>query len=721
MPKDIESLEQSRKIRKAVIEKYGEVPSSVWNIDYSWGKHIKEMDEIKQDNVALDKHKKMDYGEKKTITTLGGEEINVLDKSKLRKAFKMSSVNVRGKGSGVSTFPPDLARRIVLYYSKENDTVLDCFSGHNSRLQVTYELNRNYIGYDICSSYMRFNEKVRDEITGKGTQKLLFAPKNFITLREKSSEKLDEEDNSVDMIYSSPPYYCFTEDSEIITLEGIKKIKDIKRGDYVYSHLGKFRKVLGVSSRYITEKVKKINIWGNQIPIEVTPNHKLYAVYGKQCPYYKKRNICKPDCGYLRNGNNIKHKCRYSYKKYSPSWIESEKLTKNDFLLYPINTTIKNIKEIKISDYVKNVKIENNIIKLNNNQYGVKDISNVIKITEDFLRLCGYFIAEGHAYKSEINFSFNKNEEFFISDVENIFMKIWGIKSNRTIQNNVCQLKFYRSPLASLFNILFGEYSYNKKIPEFIMFLPPRKQMFLVEGYYYGDGFHILKNGCGFTSVSPTLIEQLKQILLRNRIIFNMNKNDRVGKEWKVFGNKVICRHANYILNTTAKTEVNKFSKFIKYKKVIKKNKTQTGRPYSFIRGNYLYMPIRKIQDIDYKGNVYNCEVDADNSYTLNTTIAHNCLEYYDDNPQQLGYNKTYDEFLEGLLRVIKESYRVLKPNKYCIFNVNDFRKDGKLYTFHCDTIDLFKKAGFRIWDIIIIKWQMSVGNCFASQVEEEK
>lgn len=304
MPKDIESLEQSRKIRKAVIEKYGEVPSSVWNIDYSWGKHIKEMDEIKQDNVALDKHKKMDYGEKKTITTLGGEEINVLDKSKLRKAFKMSSVNVRGKGSGVSTFPPDLARRIVLYYSKENDTVLDCFSGHNSRLQVTYELNRNYIGYDICSSYMRFNEKVRDEITGKGTQKLLFAPKNFITLREKSSEKLDEEDNSVDMIYSSPPY--------------------------------------------------------------------------------------------------------------------------------------------------------------------------------------------------------------------------------------------------------------------------------------------------------------------------------------------------------------------------------------------------------------------------------HN-IEYYDDHPQQLGYNKTYEEFLEGLLRVIKESYRVLKPNKYCIFNVNDFRKDGKLYTFHCDTIDLFKKAGFRIWDIIIIKWQMSVGNCFASQVEERK
>ena len=57
-------------------------------------------------------------------------------------------------------------------------------------MQVTYELGRDYIGYDICHEFMEFNRKVKDEITGKGSQGLMFTPKNTIILREQSSEKV---------------------------------------------------------------------------------------------------------------------------------------------------------------------------------------------------------------------------------------------------------------------------------------------------------------------------------------------------------------------------------------------------------------------------------------------------------------------------------------------------------------------------------------------------
>lgn len=196
MSKDRESLEKSREIRAAVIMKYGCVPTSVWEIDYSWGKHIIEYDGRKQDNIALDRHRKM-WAD------------GVYDPS-LHDAFNMSSKNVRGKGkdAGLSTFPPALCKRGVLFYSEEGEWVLDPCAGHNSRMQVTYELNRNYIGYDVSKEFMNFNREVREKIMGGGEQGLLFSRSNKIILREQSSEHMKEGNESVDFVFTSPPYWC---------------------------------------------------------------------------------------------------------------------------------------------------------------------------------------------------------------------------------------------------------------------------------------------------------------------------------------------------------------------------------------------------------------------------------------------------------------------------------------------------------------------------------
>jgi len=190
MAKTMDDLAISREIRAKVIQKYGDVPTSVWEIDYSEGRDVIEYEKRKQQAVAIEKHKKMDY-----------------DKNKLGKAFEMSSQNVRGKSGGLSTFPPGLCRRIVMFYSEEGETVLDPCAGHNSRMQVTYNLGRNYIGYDVSQEFIQFNKEVKDEITGAGVQGQMFAPSNTITLHEQSSEKMVEEDNSIDLVFTSPPYW----------------------------------------------------------------------------------------------------------------------------------------------------------------------------------------------------------------------------------------------------------------------------------------------------------------------------------------------------------------------------------------------------------------------------------------------------------------------------------------------------------------------------------
>lgn len=184
--KTSKDLTASRKRRQEVIDKYDGIPFSIWDAKFNKTDGIIELDKRKQNigpaKVVIDK----DTGED------------------LTQAFAASSISVRD-GVSLSTFPPNIAKRIVNMYSQKGNIILDPYAGHNSRMQATYELSRNYIGYDICKEFMEFNREVAKTITEKDGK--LFTNDCTITLKEQSSEKLEEADNSVDMIYTSPPYW----------------------------------------------------------------------------------------------------------------------------------------------------------------------------------------------------------------------------------------------------------------------------------------------------------------------------------------------------------------------------------------------------------------------------------------------------------------------------------------------------------------------------------
>lgn len=68
-----------------------------------------------------------------------------------------------------------------------------------------------------------------------------------------------------------------------------------------------------------------------------------------------------------------------------------------------------------------------------------------------------------------------------------------------------------------------------------------------------------------------------------------------------------------------------------------------------------------------------------------------------------------YSRFMEELEEIVKKCFTALKPNKYAVFVVNDFRRDGRFYAFHKDTIQIFLNAGFILHDIIINKLKTNV------------
>lgn len=702
--------EDSQNFRKKFKNKFGgDILTSVWEVKISKLKT--------DDNVSQQKARDDAYKEK--------FENSPILFNQAKKYIAVRDMNVRKDDIwAVSKFPKNICENIVKFYSEKGENVGDCFAGHNSRMQTCFELERNYTGYDVSKEYMQSNEEIKAKLLGNAKQQLLVPKTNTITLHLQSSEKWVEPDNYFDLIFSSPPYWCLPKNTKIVTEQGIKNIQDIKIGEKIYTHKTRFREVIHTFERKAKEKLIEISLFNNNEKLLITKNHKILGIKSENCPYYiKNKTVCLPDCSYkkvAKKGDWKTLKCKDFYKKYNPEFLITEFFEKGDFLCYPIDRKVKDIKSIKISDYVKNIKTKNGKILCNNNQYNHSLLNNSIKLSNDFMRLCGYYIAEGCSDISAISLSFDKNKnKEYIKDVKKIFLKLFGRETKDIIQDNVYRVVFYSTPLCQLFKILFGNSSLTKKIPQFMMQLPLEKQKELIKGYWRGDGCYF-KDGYNFVTISYQLAEQIKQILMRFDILMSYHVEKKGYYDFFELNRKKCYFNNSISLNIINIDAIKKFNKIVDYehKKSLSKRNDKAS---SFIYKNYAFYKIRNIKQKSYSGSVYNLEIKEDNSYYLNNACVHNCIEFYGDEPEQLGYNHTYQEFLDGMLRVFKESYRVLKYNKFFIINVNDFRKDGKFYCYHKDIIELAEKAGFTTFDVIIMKYASAMRACFAQQIEDSK
>jgi len=94
---------------------------------------------------------------------------------------------------------------VVEFYCPLNGTVYDPFAGHNSRMQLTYNCQRNYVGVDVSKEFMEHNFEVKKILEN---QKGFFKSKSIITLIEGSSANVPQiKNNSADFTLTSPPYW----------------------------------------------------------------------------------------------------------------------------------------------------------------------------------------------------------------------------------------------------------------------------------------------------------------------------------------------------------------------------------------------------------------------------------------------------------------------------------------------------------------------------------
>src|SRR3989339_628895 len=92
------------------------------------------------------------------------------------------------------------------------------------------------------------------------------------------------------------------------------------------------------------------------------------------------------------------------------------------YLRFPVNEKVKDIQSINLKNYLNR--------RLTNFGPVIRKIPKSLKINEDFLKLLGYWIAEGSNHRAYIRFSLGNHEEDFAYEIKKLIEKNFGVKTS---------------------------------------------------------------------------------------------------------------------------------------------------------------------------------------------------------------------------------------------------------------------------------------------------
>ncbi len=296
---------------------------------------------------------------------------------------------------------------------------------------------------------------------------------------------------------------------------------------------------------------------------------------------------------------------KFQNKEFKSEWIEASELKKGDYLLYPILKEIRDLESIDLT-YTKKKKDTRS-----------RTLPKRIQITSEFLRLCGYYIAEGYVHRRSINFTFHSKEEEYVDDVVQIMGQVFNFSSKKVFRRNkkTVDVSFNSSYLSEIFEEWFGKGAQNKRIPDFLMFLPKEKQTELLKGMWRGDGWvSKTTHRANYKTISKVLSEQVKMLLLRFGILPTITVNKAYAMHKVSYSVQVI--------------DPSDFSLLCGILGLKNRTNKELIRKRDLITKDFAFLPIRKIEENQYKGRVHNFEVETENAYVTENAILHNCGDF---------------------------------------------------------------------------------------------
>lgn len=526
----------------------------------------------------------------------GQESFQILNKALVREEFGLNNdVKIVGtvmRNQRRKRFP-ELFRSFKKYLEQTRDenTYLYCHTrypdgafripeliqefGIANRVLFTYScLN---CGHVFCSKYQDLAEcpkcrQISAQMPG--------------TANGVSSENLCKIYNLFDLYvqYSN----CLTKGQRVLMIDGWKNIEDVKIGDMALTHKGRYRKVVNTFIKENNNVVYEISVYSDDKKLQLTKEHPVLA--------YSAHNIDK------KNHRSFREYLSSKLNKIKPEFVEAKNLRVGDIICSSRVTEFAGPDKIDIIDEYDGDLTDYIITDTTyNHKNSPRAIwSREIIIDNDFCVFLGIFAADGSAScKRKISVTLHNDEKDEIEFVDRILSRFGNTVRYPYKDRNATEIYISNFLLADLMSKWFSK-GENKKLPEWVLTLPIEKQKSVVRGWCIGDGHYSYNNYTVSVTISKTLVSQIKQLCKNAGVRYRMITQKKGGNRkdqgrFEFYGN----------VKNDGFTDV--------------KNNTR-----GFITQEYYCYQIKDIKEIEYSGNVYNFEVEEDNSYTTEICSVHN-------------------------------------------------------------------------------------------------
>ena len=378
---------------------------------------------------------------------------------------------------------------------------------------------------------------------------------------------------------------CFTAGTLVTLKDGTRKpIEQIQVGDLVLTHRGRPRLVTKTHRRLYRGDLYAIKAEAHRT-IRCTHQHPFYAVPEAQ----------------------VKRKDDHANLRWSvaggilPEWAHAECLDLDHYLLAPVPCE-----------------------ELQSPSYGPA-----------FARLLGYYLAEGHLLRNKkgelcgIELTTHRNDAVH-DEIENLCREFgtknppaWHAREN---SENSLGIYIFDENLAVLCRLHAGEYSEQKALSPDIMDWRKDWQLELLGAYANGDGCGSEDGSLGFSTSSEQLAWQVQLLLMRSEIIpsvsvLNHKATGFSSKPTTEYVVHVGKQHALRLRRACAKIQPVEILK-AKNSRVFALDRATSDR--------FVVTPIRSIDAIYAEVEVFNLEVEEDESYVVEGLAVHNCKVPYD-------------------------------------------------------------------------------------------
>jgi hypothetical protein len=380
---------------------------------------------------------------------------------------------------------------------------------------------------------------------------------------------------------------CMMPGQEIITPEGCKRIEDIRVGDLVLTHRGRFRPVLQTMSRRHAGEIYGIHLNARYGRVTwLTGEHPvLVRNRSGEVRWVEARDIRPGRFGGAENVN---------------AWNSWACLPKPRSPHEPIET-------IRPGDFIDWEPVEGRLglwkkvapRKRIGPTCHYSQLLDEIPLDYDFGFFLGLYAAEGHSYGTEASWTFHQREldlmHHCVIMVEKLVGKTADVGGRPDRPNyKGAEVRVSSGPLAQLLTALCGKGADHKHLPPFVFDAPDEFKRGVVAGVLAGDGA-IHSDATVFCQTSENLAWQM-------RTLQAALANDFACVRRREFES---AEHADqFSLNFSP-------NRSLRHRKCLSDE-------------DFVYRPIDRVEQRWYDGLVYNIEVAEDHSYVSDFAI-HNC------------------------------------------------------------------------------------------------